>query len=188
MNNSALCPLDTAIRVIGDRWSLLILRDMMLDDRRCFRELSRQSREGIATNILTARLKRMVAEGLLTPATEADPQGRRPYAMTERGIALLPIIVGLMDWGLGPRPDSDDIRARLLVGGGAKLLQALQEELRAEHIDGQTDQTAIRDRLRMAAQKVRDGMGPLEPPLSPALASGTVDDPDAHTDCLSTAA
>lgn len=62
------CPLNTAVEAFGDRWSLLVLRDMMFGNRRYFRELLAGSEEGIASNILADRLKRLVDAGLLTRA------------------------------------------------------------------------------------------------------------------------
>jgi hypothetical protein len=60
------CPINATIEVIGDRWSLLVLRDVMFGNRRHFRELQKRSEEGIASNILADRLRRLVAGGLLT--------------------------------------------------------------------------------------------------------------------------
>lgn len=165
----AECPLHHATRLLGDRWTLLILRDIMFDGTRCFRELQRQSPEGISTNILTARLKRMVAEGLLSQAAEPDEQGRKPYALTERSIALVPIMAELGLWGLGETPSRRDIRTRLFVGGGPKLWRAMQDELRAEHLHGQEVDLSIRTKLWEAESDVINGMGPLvAPPIDTA--------------------
>ena len=60
------CPVNAAVEVVGDRWSLIVLRDVMFTDRRHFRELQRGSEEGIASNILASRLRDLVAAGLLT--------------------------------------------------------------------------------------------------------------------------
>jgi len=62
------CAINAAVEVIGDRWSLLVLRDVMFGNRRHFRVLQERSEEGIASNILADRLGRLVAEGLLTRA------------------------------------------------------------------------------------------------------------------------
>jgi DNA-binding HxlR family transcriptional regulator len=60
------CPINGAVEVYGDRWSLIVLRDIVFGDRRYFRELQANSIEGIASNILADRLKRLVKSGLLT--------------------------------------------------------------------------------------------------------------------------
>ena len=66
--------------MIGDRWSLIVLRDMMFGNRRHFRELLAGSEEGIASNILSARLKRLLADGLVTRAADPTTARRRPTA------------------------------------------------------------------------------------------------------------
>ena len=69
------CPINATIEVFGDRWSLLVLRDIIFGDRRYFRELQAGSEEGIASNILADRLKRLVELGLLTVRTRDRPAG-----------------------------------------------------------------------------------------------------------------
>ena len=73
------CPINTAMEVFGDRWSLLVLRDIVVGDRRYFRELQANSIEGIASNILAGRLKRLVELGLLT---REDTRARGPGSIT----------------------------------------------------------------------------------------------------------
>src|SRR5271156_6522697 len=91
------CPLNAAVEMVGDRWSLLIVRDMMLAGARSYAEL-RKTHEGIATNVLADRLKRLAGEGILS--AEADPtDGRkRIYRLTEKGIALAPALTELVLW------------------------------------------------------------------------------------------
>ena len=81
---------------------MLVLRDVIFGDRRHFRELLRGSAEGIASNILSSRLKRLVAAGLLTQqnATRGHPAA---YSLTEAGIQTLPIMVAMGNWGLAHR-------------------------------------------------------------------------------------
>ena len=69
------CPINAAVEVLGDPWSMLVLRDIMFGDRRHFNELLQGSQEGIASNILSSRLKQLVAAGLLT--REDAGRGRR---------------------------------------------------------------------------------------------------------------
>ena len=73
------CPINAAVEAFGDRWSLLVLRDVMFGNRRYFRELLANSEEGIASNILSDRLQRLVRDGLLTRA-DAGPAGVRSTA------------------------------------------------------------------------------------------------------------
>jgi len=91
------CPINAALEIFGDRWSLLIIRDLMFRGRRTYREFL-ASEEGIATNILASRLKSLKASGIIT--TRPDPvDGRKQiYALTKKGLDLAPILVGFMEW------------------------------------------------------------------------------------------
>lgn len=91
------CPLNASVEMLGDRWSLLILRDMMLRGFRTYNEFLR-SYEGIATNILADRLKKLVAHGILT-AQEDPSDGRKLiYSLTSKGIDLAPIMTEMVLW------------------------------------------------------------------------------------------
>ncbi|QWF84059.1 winged helix-turn-helix transcriptional regulator [Amycolatopsis sp. CA-230715] len=89
------CPVARAADVIGDRWSLLIVRDAM-DGARSFTDF--QQRTGIARNILADRLRKLVAYGLIAQV-EPESGKRRVYALTEAGKDLFPVIVTLRQWG-----------------------------------------------------------------------------------------
>ena len=99
------CPINATIEVFGDRWSLLVLRDIVFGDRRYFRELQAGSEEGIASNILADRLKRLVELGLLT-REDTRPGQRARYSLTEPAIQLVPVFAQLGSWGLRHRPTS----------------------------------------------------------------------------------
>lgn len=92
------CPLGVSLDVVGDRWSLLIVRDMMVRGYRTFKEFQ-SSGEGIASNILADRLQKLEAAGVLD--TEKDPgDGRRVhYRLTEKGIDLAPVLLEIVVWG-----------------------------------------------------------------------------------------
>ena len=98
------CPINATIEVFGDRWSLLVLRDIVFGDRRYFRELQADSEEGIASNILADRLKRLVELGLLTREDTRAGQRAR-YSLTEPAIQLVPVFaqLGSGDFATGPR-------------------------------------------------------------------------------------
>src|SRR6476620_7450831 len=114
------CPINAAIEVFGDRWSLLVLRDIVFGDRRYFRELQANSIEGIASNILADRLKRLVESGLLTRA-DARPGQRARYSLPHPAIQLIPVLPQLGSGGLRHRPpnSAQGVRADLLQQGGA---------------------------------------------------------------------
>ncbi len=91
------CPLNASVEMLGDRWSLLIIRDMMLRGFRSYKEFL-ESYEGIATNILADRLRKLEAYGVI--ATERDPgDGRKViYSLTAKGIDLAPVMSEMVLW------------------------------------------------------------------------------------------
>ncbi|WP_330182416.1 helix-turn-helix transcriptional regulator [Nocardia sp. NBC_01503] len=129
------CPINATIEVIGDRWSLLVLRDIMFGNRRHFRELLNNSEEGIASNILSDRLKRLTAAGLLS-RDDARPGQKAEYRLTEPAIQLVPIMAHLGAWGLRHRPTTHTLRVRaeLLEEGGPELWADFMDELREAHL------------------------------------------------------
>jgi DNA-binding HxlR family transcriptional regulator len=147
------CPINAAIEVFGDRWSLLVLRDIVFGDRRYFRELQANSIEGIASNILADRLKRLVASGLLT-REDTRPGQRARYSLTEPAIQLVPVFAQLGSWGLRHRPTSSALNARaeLLEQGGPALWQEFMDELRHSHLgsDISPRSPSVRERLNEA--------------------------------------
>jgi DNA-binding HxlR family transcriptional regulator len=91
------CPLNASVEMLGDRWSLLIIRDMMLGGA-CTYKTFLECYEGIATNILADRLRKLVAYGIIT--TEADPSDGRKviYVLTQKGIDLAPVLTEMVLW------------------------------------------------------------------------------------------
>lgn len=130
------CPINLATEALGDRWSLVILRDMIFGGRRSYRELLDHSLEGIATNILASRLRKLEAEGFVTAARDPAHKQRVVYSLTEQAIALLPVLAMLGAWGVQYLPVSEPlaVRARVLAGGGPPMWDAFMAELRAEHL------------------------------------------------------
>jgi DNA-binding HxlR family transcriptional regulator len=149
------CPINLTLEVLGDRWSFLIIRDMIFGGKRHFRELLR-SEEGISTNILADRLKMLVDEGILTKADDPTHRQKAIYSLTEAGIALLPILARLGAWGSRYQPVTEalSIRARLLDEGGEAVLEAFTAELRAEHLGGPPVAQSTRARLQAAYEEV----------------------------------
>jgi len=87
-----------ALDLFGDRWTLLIIRDLFLGRSR-FKDFT-AAPEGIPTNILSDRLERLVADGIADRTPVAEGGKRLAYQLTEKGLALRPILVAMRDWGL----------------------------------------------------------------------------------------
>jgi DNA-binding HxlR family transcriptional regulator len=91
------CPVSVALERFGDRWSLLIVRDLMVRGLHTFREFE-ASGEGIATNILTDRLQKLEAAGIISAETERSDKRQVNYRLTEKGIDLAPVLLELFVW------------------------------------------------------------------------------------------
>lgn len=91
------CPVSIALEMLGDRWSLLIIRDLMVRGYRTFQAFQR-SGEGIATNILADRLQKLEAAGILTAEAEESDGRRVNYRLTEKGIDLAPLLLEMLLW------------------------------------------------------------------------------------------
>ncbi|MDJ1501709.1 helix-turn-helix domain-containing protein [Xanthocytophaga agilis] len=92
------CPVSTSLDVLGDKWTLLILRDMVFADKSTYGQFL-QSAEKIATNVLADRLAVLESHGILTKAVASDKKSKFTYSLTERGVDTIPIIVELILWG-----------------------------------------------------------------------------------------
>ena len=92
------CPVSVALERFGDRWSLLIIRDLMVRGYRTFKEFQ-ESGEGIATNILADRLRKLEAAGIITSEEEQTDGRKLNYRLTEKGIDLAPVVLELLIWG-----------------------------------------------------------------------------------------
>ncbi|MBS0535220.1 MAG: helix-turn-helix transcriptional regulator [Proteobacteria bacterium] len=130
------CPINLSLEVLGDRWSLIVIRDIIFGNRRHFRDLMAHSQEGIASNILAARLKTLLAAGIITRADDPTHKQKGIYSLTEQGIELLPVLAQLSSWGYKYLPVSEElgIRAKLLADGGPKLWAEFMDELREMHL------------------------------------------------------
>ena len=130
------CPINLSVEVLGDRWSLVVLRDMMFGNLRTYRELHGHSLEGIATNILASRLRHLEAQGFITAAPDPGPKQRTIYSLTEKAIALVPVMAALGSWGVRYEPADPTFAARsiLLEEGGAAMWEAFMKELRHLHL------------------------------------------------------
>jgi len=151
------CPINLSIEVIGDRWSLLVIRDMMFGNRRHFGELLAGSEEGIASNILADRLRRLTDQGLVSRAPDPSHKQKVIYSLTEPAIQLVPVIAQLGAWGRRHLPASRElsIRAELLEEGGPELWEEFMDELREQHlgIPRPEGSDSVFDRLQAAYER-----------------------------------
>ena len=91
------CPIAFALDIFGDRWSLLILRDVLFKGKRRYKDLM-ESSEGIATNVLAQRLARLEARGILSKEVDQESKKQFIYQPTRKGLDLLPVLLELVRW------------------------------------------------------------------------------------------
>jgi DNA-binding HxlR family transcriptional regulator len=124
------CPVQFALEVFGDAWSLLIVRDLMFKNRRTYTEFLR-GEEGIATNILADRLVRLEEDGII--ARDEKQGGGVSYRLTPKGIDLLPVMVEIIGWSAkhDPRTAAERRFVRRLRADRRGLLAELRTDLDA---------------------------------------------------------
>ena len=120
------CPLNASVEMLGDRWSLLIIRDMMLLGSRTFKEFL-GSYEGIATNILADRLRKLTVYGIIR--TEQDPfDGRKLiYQLTPKGIDLAPVLTEMVLWAGRHEKTENRPLIRLMQEDKQKFLEQIRQ-------------------------------------------------------------
>ena len=146
------CPINLTLEAFGDRWSLIILRDLMFGRERSFRALLSGNIEGIASNILADRLKRLSANGLLLRTGDPGHKQKVIYSLTEKAIALVPLMAVMGSWGVRHTFASRElsIRAKVLEEGGPQLWSAFMEELRHLHLGAPQPEESVLARMQAA--------------------------------------
>ena len=91
------CPLSCSLDIFGDKWSLLIIRDLLFFKKSTYNDFLK-SAEGIATNILASRLKALEENGLIEKLEHPDSKAKILYRLTQKGIDLLPILMEVYSW------------------------------------------------------------------------------------------
>lgn len=135
---------------------MIVIRDVIFGGRRRYRELLNRSEEGIASNVLADRLKRLLTAGLLTKADDPSHRQKAIYSLTEPAIQLVPLLAHMGAWGRRHAPVSEElsIRARLLEEGGPAMWDALMVELRALHLGEPPARSSVLDQLQAAYEEV----------------------------------
>jgi len=148
------CPINLSLEIFGDRWSLIILRDMMFGGRRHFRELLIHSEEGISSNILADRLKMLLDQGMITKTDDPTHKQKAIYSLTEKAIALVPVFAQLGAWGRRYTPATEElsIRAQVLEEGGPAMWDRFMSELAHTHLGrpGRRPGATVAEQLRAA--------------------------------------
>jgi len=129
------CPINLSLELLGDRWTLLIIRDLIFAGKKHFREFL-QSDEGISSRTLAERLQTLQEEGILNRSDDPTHGLKTVYRLTEAGIDLLPVLATLGAWGSKHRKADDKLarNADDLAAGGKAALDQMTVALRAEHL------------------------------------------------------
>jgi DNA-binding HxlR family transcriptional regulator len=126
------CPISTALELVGDRWTLLVIRDLMFAGKRHFREFLK-SEEGISSNVLADRLNSLVEDGIVTRRDDPTHAQKAIYSLTDTGLDLLPVLIAISAWTQKYHPRTRRPEAVDLVARGPKSLKQLEAQLRREH-------------------------------------------------------
>src|ERR1700738_1879805 len=141
------CPLNASVEMLGDRWSLLILRDMMLRGFRTYKEFM-QSYEGIATNILADRLRKLVAHGIITTERDRSDGRKLIYLLTAKGIDLAPVLTEMVLWAAGHEDTGNQALVRLMQKDKEKFLAEVRQRWAEKRIRSTAEQVRT-ERLRI---------------------------------------
>jgi DNA-binding HxlR family transcriptional regulator len=125
-NRRSECPIAYALDLFGDRWTLLVLRDMTLLGKHYYGEFL-EAGEGIATNILAERLDRLERAGLIVKEKDSEDAKRNRYTLTEKGLDVLPILLEMVAWGATHDPKTP-VSAKLL-----HRIRTARDAILAEH-------------------------------------------------------
>jgi DNA-binding HxlR family transcriptional regulator len=131
-DSRSTCPISTALELVGDRWTLLIIRDLMFAGKRHFREFLK-SEEGISSNILTDRLNSLVEAGIVTREDDPSHAQKAIYSLTEKGLDLLPLLIAMSTWVQKYHPRTRRPEAANLIAQGPSALRQLEAALKKTH-------------------------------------------------------
>jgi len=126
---SGKCPITFALDTFGDKWSLIILRDILFKGKKHYREFL-DAPEKISTNILASRLKKLEAEGLLEKTQDTQNLSRFVYRLTDKGKDLLPLLLEMIEWSVKYNPQAG-LPDNIISGAPARLLERLHEDREA---------------------------------------------------------
>jgi DNA-binding HxlR family transcriptional regulator len=155
------CPINLTLETLGDRWSLIVVRDLMFGNRRHFRELLTRSEEGIASNVLADRLRRLEGARLISRCDDPSHKQKAIYSLSEAAIELVPLLVQMGAWGRRHTSASKElsVRAQILEEGGPKLWSKFMDELRHLHLGAPRPKVSVLAQLQSAYEVAMAGAG-----------------------------
>ena len=121
------CPLNATVEMLGDRWSLLIIRDMMLRGVGSYTQFM-ECYEGIATNILADRLRKLVQCGIIAARADSSDGRKRVYRLTEKGIDLAPVLTEMVLWAASHEDTGNPALVRLMKDDKEKFLAGVRQK------------------------------------------------------------
>ena len=129
------CPVNYALEHFGDKWSLLIIRDLMFKGKRHYNEFF-ESDEKVSTSVLGDRLKSLESDGIIVKSEDAVKKSRIRYSLTEKGIALLPMLVEMIIWSgdFDIKTAAEKEFLRHAKKDKEKLILELRKQLKKEHL------------------------------------------------------
>jgi DNA-binding HxlR family transcriptional regulator len=130
------CPLNASVEMLGDRWSLLIIRDMMLLGYRTFKEFL-NSYEKIATNILADRLKRLENYGIISSAPDPADGRKSIYSLTPKGLGLAPVLTEMVLWAAAHEDTGNQALVRLIRKDKEHFLAGVRKKF--AHLSARSD-------------------------------------------------
>jgi DNA-binding HxlR family transcriptional regulator len=136
MDLKSHCPVNYALEHFGDKWSLLIIRDLMFKGKRHYNEFF-ESEEKVSTSVLGDRLKSLQKEGIISKNEDDVKKSRIRYSLTEKGIALLPMMIEMILWSGyfdGKTAAGKDF-LKQAKNNKIELLFEFNKKLREEHLD-----------------------------------------------------
>lgn len=141
------CPINLMVEVLGDKWTFLILRDIMFYNRRHFNELLRMSEEGVASNLLRDRLAMLEKEGMLTRGKSPNDDHKQKvlYSLTEKCIDVLPMMLEAIRWSTKYQPvDIEKYKPAInLSFASPEAIEAFRQKLLNKHVRQVTPEQAV---------------------------------------------
>ena len=125
-SSNSVCPITFALDIFGDKWSLIILRDMLFKEKKYYSEFL-NSAEKISTNILASRLQKLESEGLISKSQDIQNLSKFVYQLTPKGKDLLPLILDMIEWSVKYNPQTS-VPNNIISGAPAHLLARLRDD------------------------------------------------------------